>query len=161
MRGIRQRGREQNHPAARRNFAAEGEIEQSVFDMIMFKWSELDLTEFFGVVSKFHEDANSYSFEVNRDGLRLLVTLFDLEGAVYVSILREGLPEPLFTVRRELCTHAHVTGSTNFRRCFEAGTTKHPVTDMGIPPQLERGVRVYIEPQFQVELIEPRYEESS
>ena len=27
-----------------------------------------------------------------------------------------------------------------------------------IPPVLVRGVRVYIEPQFQVELIEPSYE---
>lgn len=125
----------------------------------MFKWSEPDLTAFFGVVPTFHDDAHSHSFELQRDGLRLLITLFDFEGAVYVSIMRDGLPEPLFTVRRELCTHAHVTDGQHFRRCFEAGAPKHPVTDMGIPPLLARGVRVYIEPQFQVELIEPRYED--
>ena len=127
----------------------------------MLKWSETDLTEFFGVVATFHDDAHSHEFEVSRDGLRLLVTLFDLEGAVYVSIFRDGLAEPLFTVRRELCTHAHITDTTGFRRCFEAGTTKHPVTDMGVPPILARGVRVYTEPQFQVELIEPRYDAAS
>ncbi len=126
----------------------------------MFKWSESDLTEFFGVVATFHEDAHSHSFEVSRDGLRLLVTLFDLEGAVYVSIFRDGLSEPLFTVRRELCTYAHVTVSPNFCRCFEAGAPKHPATDMGIPPILVRGVRVYIEPQFRVGLIQPRYEDA-
>lgn len=65
----------------------------------MFKWSETDLTEFFGVVATFHDDTDSHEFEVNRDGLRLLVTLFNLEGAVYVSIFRDGLPKPLFTVR--------------------------------------------------------------
>jgi hypothetical protein len=124
----------------------------------MFKWSEPDLTEFYGVVPTFHEDAHSHSFELQRDGLRLLVTLFDLEGAVYVSIFREGLPKALFTVRRELCTHAHVTASRDFRRCFEAGAPKYPVTDMGIPPALARGVRVYIEPQIEVELIESRCE---
>jgi hypothetical protein len=124
----------------------------------MLKWSETDLTEFFGVVATFHDDTHSYSFEVSRDGLRLLVTLFDLEGAVYVSIFRDGLAKPLFTVQRELCTHAHVTKAASFRRCFEAGAPKHPVTDMGVPPLLARGVRVYTEPQFQVELIEPRYE---
>jgi hypothetical protein len=123
----------------------------------MFRWSEPDLTEFFGVVATFHDDAHSYSFEVSRDGLRLLVTLFDLEGAVYVDIFRDGLVEPLFTVQRELCTHAHVTTSASSRRCFEAGAPKHPVMDMGILPILARGVRVYVEPQFQVELIEPRY----
>ena len=125
----------------------------------MLKWSETDLTEFFGVVAAFHDDAHSYSFEVSRDGLRLLVTLFDLEGAVYVSIFRDGLAEPLFTVRRELCTHVHITKDTGFRDCFEAGKPKYPVTDMGIPPFLARGVRVHITPHFQVELIEPRFDE--
>jgi hypothetical protein len=124
----------------------------------MFKWDETDLTEFFGVLATFHEDAHSHSFEVCRDGLSLLVTLFDLEGAVYVSIFRDGLAEPLLTVRRELCTHAHVTNTSGFRRCFEAGSPKHPVTDMGIPPVLSRGVRVWVEPHFQVELIESRYD---
>ena len=124
----------------------------------MLKWDETDLTAFFGVVATFHDDAHSHEFEVSRDGLRLLVTLFDLEGAVYVSIFRDGLAEPLFTVRRELCTHAHITETAGFRRCFEAGAPKHPVTDMGVPPLLARGVRVYTEPQFQVELIESRYD---
>lgn len=121
----------------------------------MLKWNEADLTEYFGVVAKFHEDAYSHSFEVSRDGIRLLVTLFDLENTVYVSIFRDGLNEPLFTVRRELCTHVHITKSPNLRPCFEAGRTKLPVTNMGIAPLLERGVRVYLDPQFQVELIEP------
>jgi len=123
----------------------------------MLKWSAPDLTEFFGVVATFHDDAHSHEFEVSRDGLRLLVTLFDLEAAVYVSIFRDGLAKPLFTVQRELCTHAHITETAGFRRCFEAGAPKHPVTDMGVPPVLARGVRVYVEPQFQVELIERRF----
>jgi hypothetical protein len=126
----------------------------------MFKWDEPDLTEFFGVVATFHDDAHSHAFEVSRDGLRLLVTLFDLEGAVYVSIFRDGLAHPLFTVQRELCTHAHITEAAGCRRCFEAGAPKHPVTYMGVPPVLARGIRVYVEPQFQVELIEPRYDDA-
>ena len=44
------------------------------------------------------------------------------------------------------------------RNFSTAWRPNHPVTDMGIPPVLARGVRVYIEPQFQVELIESRYE---
>ena len=123
----------------------------------MLTWDKTDFTEFFGVVPIFHEDAHSDEFEVSRDGLRLLVTVFDLESAVYVSIFRDGLPEPIFTVRRELCTHAHITKGTNFRRCFEAGAPKHSVSNMGVPPVLAHGVRIYVEPQFQVELIEPRF----
>ena len=121
----------------------------------MLKWDETDLTEFFGVVATFHDDAHSHEFEVRRDGMRLLVTLFGPEKAVYVSIFRDGLAKPLFTVRRELCTHAHITEAAGFGRCFEAGAPKQPVTEMGIPPLFARGVRIYIEPHFQVELIEP------
>lgn len=125
---------------------------------VMIKWSEPDLIEFFGVVAIFYDDAHSHEFEVSRDGLRLLVTIFDLEGAVYVSLFRDGLPKPLFTVRRELCTHIHIIDGADSRRCFEAGAPEHSVTDMGVPPLLARGVRVFIEPQFQVELIESRYD---
>jgi hypothetical protein len=124
----------------------------------MFKWDKTDLTEFFGEVAKFHDDACTCSFEVNRDGMRLLVTLVDFEGAVCVSIFRDGLAKPLFTVQRERCTHAHIASGTEFRPCFEAGAPKHPVTDMGIPPTLARGVRVYVEPHFQIELIESRHD---
>ena len=120
----------------------------------MLRWTESNLSEFFGVAASFDDAPHSHGFELSRDGLRLLVTIFDLEGTVYVSIFRDGLSEPLFTVRRELCTHAHITDGSHFRRCFEAGAPKHPVTNMGIPPVLVRGVRVFIEPQFQVELIE-------
>jgi hypothetical protein len=124
----------------------------------MLKWSETDLTEFFGVVATVNDDTLSHEFEISRDGLRLLVTIFDFEDAVYVSIFRDGLAEPLFTVKRELCTHAHVTNCAGFRRCFEAGVPKHAVTNMGVPPVLLRGVRVYLDPQFQVELIERPYD---
>ena len=108
------------------------------------------------MVTTFDNHAYSHSYEVSRDGLRLIVTLFELERAVHVSLFRNGLPQPVFTVQRELCTHAHIS-ETGFRPCFEAGAPSLPVTNMGIPPLLARGVRVYLQPHFQVELIEPRY----
>lgn len=124
----------------------------------MLKWNETDLMGFFGVVGIFHEGTHAHSFEVSSDGLRLIVTLFELEGEVCVSMFNDNLPKPLFTVQRTLCTHVHITKSSDFRRCFEAGAPKHSVTNMGIPPVLTRGVRVYVEPNFQVELIESRYD---
>ena len=124
----------------------------------MLKWDETDLTEFFGVVTTFDEDAHSHSFDVSRDGLRLLVTIFEYEDAVWVSVFRDGLPQPLFTVRRRGCSHAHINELDGSRRCFEAGAPSLPVTEMGIPPVLSRGVRVYVEPQFQVQLIESPYD---
>ena len=120
----------------------------------MLKWHEADLKKFFAVDARFNEVNGSYSFEAKRDGLRLVVTLFDLEGAVYVSVFRGELTDPLIIVREECCTHAQITKNHQFRRCFEAGSTKHArVTDMEVPTVLHRGVRVFVQPHFQVELI--------
>jgi hypothetical protein len=124
----------------------------------MLKWNSTDLAEFFGAEVDDHDAPHTYQFEISRDGLRLGLTILALEHTVFVRLFRDGLPKPVLSVRRDFCTHAHITNGTEFRRCFEAGVTKHHVTDLGIPPTLERGLRVYIEPQIQVELIEPRYD---
>ncbi len=124
----------------------------------MFQWSESDFTEFFGTVASFDEDGHCYTFELHRSDLRLEVALFDLAGAVYVSLFHKDLPAALFTICREECTHAHITSGPDERRYFEAGAPEERVTNMGIPPVLSRGVRVYLEPQFHVELIEPRHD---
>src|SRR6185503_6493383 len=89
--------------------------------------------------------------------LRSAVTGYDcsspsstLRGQFTSASFGTDWAKPLFTVQRELCTHAHITETAGFRRCLEAGAPKHRVTDMGVPPVLARGVRVYTEPQFQV-----------
>lgn len=120
----------------------------------MISWREADLVEFFGTNPVYHDDAHSHSFELSRDGLRFLLTLFDLEGAVYVSIWRDQLPEPLFTVVRESCTHALVVNDTRGRVCLEVGSTEFPTNDIGISLLLVRGIRVFVQPQFQVEFID-------
>jgi hypothetical protein len=123
----------------------------------MLKWSGPDITEYFGVVANFNDDAFSHSFEISRDGLVLHVTIFELEHSVDVSLFRDGLPDPLFTVTTSNCSHVHITRSTGFRTCFEAGAPAHPVTEMGIEPVIARGIRVFIDPHFQIELIEPKH----
>jgi hypothetical protein len=122
----------------------------------MLKWSEPEITEYFGVVSNFDDDAFSHAFQISRDGLVLLVSIFELQHLVDVSLFRDGLPDPLFTVTTPNCSHVHIAQSAGFRACFEAGAPAHPVTNMGIAPVIARGIRVFIEPQFQVELIEPK-----
>ncbi len=120
----------------------------------MIQWDESKVEEFFGVQALHSDDAQSYGFEVRRDGLRLLVTLFDLEGTVWASLYRDGWDAPLFTVRKGSCSHAQVAEHGRQLRCFEAGAPEFPVSRMGIAPVLTTGLRVYIEPQFQVEVID-------
>lgn len=128
----------------------------------MLKWSESDFAEFFGVEVDDHDAPHTFEYEVPRDGLRLQITILALEHTVFVRLFRDGLPQPVFVVRRDLCKHVHITKGAEFRHCFEAGSSRQPVTtDMGIPPVLSYGVRVYLEPQLQVELIQQRYDETA
>jgi hypothetical protein len=120
----------------------------------VIRWNETEFVEFFGVVPTFYDDAHSYGIELSRDGLRLLLTLFDLEGAVYVSIYRDGIPDAIVDVVREHCTHAFVSAFAPGRRCLQIGSREHPTTDTGILPVLTRGIRVFIEPHFRLEFID-------
>lgn len=124
----------------------------------MIRWRQDEVEEFFGVKATYYDGPHSYEFAVSRNGVRLLVTLFDLEGAVYASIYRDGLPEPLVTIVRESCTHALIASDTRGRACLAVGSPEAPVTEMGTSPLLHRGIRIFLEPQFQLEFIdhEPR-----
>lgn len=120
----------------------------------MIRWDETELVEFFGTVPTFCEGAHSFGFDLSQDGLRLLLTLFDLEGAVYVSIYREGIAAAVIDVVREHCTHAFVSTFAPGRRCLQIGSPEHPTTEMGAPPVLTRGVRLFIQPHLRLEFID-------
>ena len=114
------------------------------------RFEEHEFVEFFGVVSPLDEDACSYSYELERDGLRLLLTVFPLDGGVYTSIYRDGLSEPVITSRLQGCTHSRfvLRGS---QRCLEIGRPEHPTSEPGAP--LTWGLRLFVEPHFRLEFI--------
>lgn len=124
----------------------------------MLKWDETELIDFFSSLCEFEETSHSHTFSHEKNGLRVVVTLFEFEGTVYSSIFRENSDESLITIRRDLCSHVQVTMDVAFKRCFEAGSPEYPVTNMGIAPKLSRGVRIYLEPDIKIVLIESRYE---
>jgi hypothetical protein len=71
----------------------------------MLKWSESDFAEFFGVEVDKRDAPHTFEYEVSRNGLRLRLTILALEHTVFVRVFRDGLPEPVFIVRRDLCAH--------------------------------------------------------
>ena len=124
----------------------------------MLQWNEPDFIDFFNSLCEFDETAHSHTFSSVQDDIRVVVTLIEYEGTVYVDLFRATWDEPLITIRRDFCSHAQITKDASFRCCFEAGKPDHPVTNMGIPPVLTHGVRVYVEPHVQIELIEKHYD---
>ena len=76
---------------------------------VVICWDRTELIEFFGIIPTFYEDAQSHAVELSRDGLRLEFTLFDAVGAVYISVFRDGVTDPIIDIVRERCTHAFIT----------------------------------------------------
>ena len=123
----------------------------------MINWNRAELTNFFGVIPTCYEAANSCKFELHRDGLRLVFTIFNAEGAAQVSLFRDGLPEALISIRREQSTHIQLDHDVKGRAILEVGAPQLRVSDPKIKPVLVRGFRIHVEPQLKIELIESRH----
>ena len=93
------------------------------------RFEEHEFVEFFGIVSPLDEDACSHHYELQRDGLRLVFTLFPLDGGVSTSICRDGIAEPVVTTRLHGCTHSRFV-TRGLHRCLEIGRPEHPTSEL-------------------------------
>lgn len=59
------------------------------------QWDELDFLECLEVVPQVEEYGISYSYEVHRDSLRLLVTVWPMESAVQWTLWQASIETPL------------------------------------------------------------------
>jgi hypothetical protein len=125
-------------------------MSQLVREACGLRFDEHEFVEFFGVVSPLDEDACSYSYEVERDGLRLLFTAFPLDGGVYTSLYRDGITEPIVTSRLQACTHSQFV-MRGAHRCLEVGRPEHPTSESDAP--LAWGLRLSLKPHFRIEFI--------
>lgn len=122
--------------------------------MTTTRWNEAELAEFFGAVAEFSEQCESYSFTRSARGIRLSLTLFHLEGAVYVSLSRAEDQEALVTLRRERCSHARIVRAPSGSVCLGIGSPADQVSEMDVPPVLVRGIRVVLDPDIRLEIMD-------
>jgi hypothetical protein len=123
---------------------------QLVQESCVLRFEEHEFIDFFGVDAPLDEDACSYSYELARDGLRFLFTVFPLDGGVYTSLYREGVDDPIVSSRLKGCTHMRFV-SRNGRRFLEIGRPERPTTEPSAPPVW--GLRISVDPHFRQEYI--------
>jgi len=95
-------------------------------------FEEHEFTEFFGICSPLDEDACSYTYQLERDGLRLLFTVFPLDGGIYADVYRDHIVEPIIRTRMEGCTHTRFV-TWGLQRCLEIGRPQHPTSEPSAP----------------------------
>jgi len=113
-------------------------------------FDEFELIEFFGIVVELDEDACSYTYNLNRDGLSLEFTIFPLDGGVYTSIYRDGITEPIVKSHLEDCSNSRVVQYGSYK-CLEIGRPERPTSESSVP--LAWGLRLFVEPHFRIEYI--------
>ncbi len=110
-------------------------------------FAEHEFIGFFGEISPLDEDAHSYTYTVNHDGLRLEFTLFPIEGDVYADIFRDGVPNAIVKLSLRGCTHSRFT-SFGSSPCLEVGRPPIPTTDADAP--ISRGLRLIVNPHIKL-----------
>ena len=121
-----------------------------VREACMLKFEEHEFVEFFGVISPLDEDACSYSYSSQRDGLRMLLTVFPLDGGVYTSLYRDGIAEPVAISRLQGCTHLRFVLRGAYPS-LEVGRPERPTSEATAP--IVWGLRLFLEPHFRIEFI--------
>ena len=126
----------------------------------MLIWSQIDFIECLGTAPKLEvrheidEDGVGHHFSVHRDGLRLLVSIYEDFGEVWISLHREQAEESLFTITIHNCPGArYVKNKTgwNYLEFAAANIFGGPYDGQSLIPM---GVRLSVDPDFKIELFE-------
>jgi hypothetical protein len=114
------------------------------------QFTEHEFTDFFSEISPLDEDACSYSYTANRDGMRVQITIFPIDGGVYLDLFRDGVSGAILNSRLEGCTHSRFIQYGSIRY-LEIGRPHSPTSLSEVA--LDWGLRLAIDPHFRMEFI--------
>ncbi len=72
----------------------------------MLTWNQYEFTECLEVLPEVGEYENHHTFRVEKDDLRLELTVFQYAGDVYLDLYREGAESSIFQMRLLDCPGA-------------------------------------------------------
>lgn len=119
------------------------------------KWNEYQLTEFFGVVPQKDEDQLCLSFNIEKDGLRLLVTFLHYDFDVHLDLFRDGIDEPLLETKIMSSAGAKHISHENGYECMEIGASDKYIDYYGKEWIASMAVRLKLNPHISIELFRP------
>jgi hypothetical protein len=125
----------------------------------MMAWNKHEFIECLGVLPEVGEDEIYFSFSVEKDGLRLELTVFpyaagaEFGGDVHIDLYREGIKEPVFFTLIKQSPGARYIKHTNGWECLEVAAPCRNVyfEEEWIVPV---GARVKVNPHISVEMFQ-------
>ena len=116
------------------------------------KWNPVDLLECLEVEPTGDVDGVEHSYEVIKDGLKLLISVFQYDGDIYFSLMRKDESEKMIiALKINQCPEIAFTkfGKDEYleffpgRQCLEKFDKQSSIT---------KGVRVRVKPDIKLEL---------
>ena len=115
----------------------------------MLVWNETDLIECLETVPEHEEDGVWHTYRVDKDGLSLMLTIYQFDSDVYIDLYREGIERPIFAVRIVDCPGVRYVKDKR-GEFIEFAASKCFGTKYDGESPIPYGVRVSVKPSIQV-----------
>ncbi|HWS87320.1 MAG TPA: hypothetical protein VN282_10165 [Pyrinomonadaceae bacterium] len=117
----------------------------------MLVWNQYEFIECLGVLPEVEEYETSHVFRVEKDGLSLLLTVFQYDGDVHLELCREGIEPPVFSMKLIGCEGARYVSGKGAEYLEFAPAKSFGSRYDGTTP-VPYGVRVGVNPHVRIEL---------
>lgn len=115
-------------------------------------WNQYDLIEFFAVLPEVDEYETGDHFTVWRNGLRLLLSIYQYDAEIWCSLYRGESPESLFTIRMIDCPGVRLVRNPKGSDCLEFAAAKVFGGRYDGESKMPMGLRLTVDPDFKIEL---------
>ena len=118
----------------------------------MLVWNEYDVIESLGVVPEIGEYESEHIFELEKDGLRLVLAIYPYSGDVYLSLYKEGIEFPVFSMKLVNCPGVRYVKHKKEVEYLEFAAAKNFNARYNGDSLISTGVRLAVNPHIRIEL---------
>ena len=118
----------------------------------MLVWNDYDFVECLGVLPKIGDYETSHFYKVEKNGLRLEITLFQYDGDIYIELFQENFEYSIFQMRMLNCPGARYVKNKDGTEYLELAATKSFGNRYDGKSIIEFGVRLAVNPNIRIEL---------
>src|SRR5262245_5029280 len=120
--------------------------------MTRFVWNETDFIECLSVIPEVEDGGIAHHFDARRNGLRLVLSVYQYEPAVWISLYRDESNQPLFRVSLEDSLGARLVRNRNGQDYIEFAAAKVFGSRYDGESVIPMGIRLSVDPDFNIQL---------
>lgn len=117
----------------------------------MLVWNQCDFIQCLAVLPEVEEYETCHTFRVEKDGLKLVLTIYQYDGDVYFDLFRDGIEELIFKTRLIDCPGARYVSTKQDKEYLEFAASKSFGSRYDGESPIPMGVRLSVNPHISIE----------